>query len=138
MKIGITCSTFDLLHAGHILMLEESKRNCKYLIVCLQTDPTIDRKEKNKPVQSMFERYTQLKAVKYVDEIIVYDTEKDLEDIFLTTNANIRFIGEDYKNKNFTAKNICLDRGIEIFYNTRKHSFSSTELKKRIAFQQTI
>ena len=132
MKIGITCSTFDLLHTGHILMLEESKRNCDYLIVCWQTNPTIDRPEKNKPIQSVFERHTQLKAIKYIDEIIVYDTEKDLENIFLSTSANIRFIGEDYKNKDFTAKNICLDRSIEIFYNTRKHSFSSTELRNRI------
>jgi glycerol-3-phosphate cytidylyltransferase len=132
MKIGITCSTFDLLHTGHILMLEESKRNCDYLIVCLQTNPTIDRPEKNKPIQSVFERHTQLKAIKYIDEIIVYDTEKDLENIFFSTSANIRFIGEDYKNKDFTAKNICLDRSIEIFYNTRKHSFSSTELRNRI------
>ena len=132
MKIGITCSTFDLLHTGHILMLEESKRNCDYLIACLQTDPTIDRPEKNKPIQTIFERYTQLKAIKYIDEIAVYDTEKDLENIFLSTNANIRFIGEDYKDKDFTAKNICLDRSIDIFYNTRKHSFSSTELRNRI------
>jgi glycerol-3-phosphate cytidylyltransferase len=132
MKIGITCSTFDLLHAGHILMLEESKRNCDYLIVCLQTDPTIDRPEKNKPIQSIFERYTQLKAVKYVDEIIVYETEKDLQNIFLSTNANLRFIGEDYKDKDFTAKDICLNRGIDIFYNSRGHSFSSTELRGRI------
>ena len=132
MKTGITCSTFDLLHAGHILMLEESKRNCDYLIACLQTNPTIDRPQKNKPVQTMFERYTQLRSVKYVDEIIVYDTEKDLENIFLSTHANIRFIGEDYKDKDFTAKNICLSRGIDIFYNARGHSFSTTELRGRL------
>ena len=135
MKKGITCSTFDLLHTGHILMLEESKNNCDYLIACLQTDPTIDRPNKNKPIQTIFERYTQLKSVKYVDEIIVYDTEKDLENIFASTEATIRFIGEEYLDKDFTAKQICLDKGISIFYNTRKHSYSSTELRNRIKNQ---
>lgn len=133
MKIGITCSSFDLLHAGHILMLEECKQNCDYLIACLQTDPTIDRSSKNRPVQTTLERFIQLKAVKYIDEILVYDTEKDLENIFSFTDANIRFIGEEYKNKDFTGKNICIDRGIDFFYNKRSHGYSSTELRNRIS-----
>ena len=132
MKIGITCSCFDLFHAGHVKMLEEAKSQCDYLIIALQTDPTIDRPEKNKPVQSVVERYIQLKGCKFVDEIIPYETEKDLEDIFKTLKLDVRIIGEDYKGKDFTAKQICLDRSIVLYYNERKHNFSSTELKKRI------
>jgi glycerol-3-phosphate cytidylyltransferase len=132
MKIGITCSCFDLFHAGHVKMLEEAKIQCDYLIIALQTDPTIDRPEKNKPIQSVVERYIQLKGCKFVDEIIPYETEKDLEDIFNTLKLDIRIIGEDYKGKDFTAKQICLDRSIVLYYNERKHNFSSTELKKRI------
>jgi glycerol-3-phosphate cytidylyltransferase len=131
-KVGITFSTFDLLHAGHILMLEECKSNCDYLIVAIQSDPTIDRKEKNKPIQTLFERYTQLKAVKYVDEIVPYSTEKEVEDILLSRNINIRFLGEDYINKDFTGKKLCEENNIKIFFNSRKHSYSSTELRKRI------
>jgi len=133
MKIGITCSTFDLLHAGHIKMLEEAKNHCDYLIVALQTDPTIDRpKTKNPPVQTLVERYIQLKGCKYVDEIVPYQTEKDLEDIFSSFNLDIRIIGSDYLDKEFTAKDICKNRNIEIHYNKRDHGFSSTELKKRM------
>ena len=132
MKIGITCSCFDLFHAGHVKMLEEAKTQCDYLIIALQTDPTIDRPEKNKPVQSVVERYIQLKGCKFVDEIIPYETEKDLEDIFKTLKLDVRIIGEDYKGKDFTAKRICLDRSVVLYYNERKHNFSSTELKKRI------
>ena len=130
-KIGITCSTFDLLHAGHVVMLEEAKRHSDYLIEALQVDPTQDRKEKNKPIQSVVERQIQLAAVRFVDEIVVYNTEKELDDIFLTLPINVRIIGEEYKDKDFTAKKICYKRKIEIIYNKRDHSFSSTDLKKR-------
>jgi glycerol-3-phosphate cytidylyltransferase len=134
MKIGITFSTFDLLHAGHILMLEECKQQCDYLIVGLQTDPTIDRPEtKNKPAQSIVERQLQLAAVKYVDEIIVYQTEKDLLDILTIYPINMRFVGEEYQNKDFTGKDYCLDNQIELVYNSRKHRFSTTELRQRMA-----
>jgi glycerol-3-phosphate cytidylyltransferase len=130
--IGFTCSTFDLLHAGHILMLAEAKSICDYLIVALQSDPTIDRpKTKNRPVQSIVERHVQLEAVKFVDEIIVYNTEKDLEDLLMFLPITIRIIGEEYRDKDFTGKTICEERGIKIFYNSRKHRFSSTELRKR-------
>ena len=130
-KIGITCSTFDLLHAGHVVMLEEAKRHCDYLIAALQVDPTQDSKEKHKPIQSVVERQIQLAAVRFVDEIVVYNTEKELDDIFLTLPINVRIIGEEYKDKDFTAKKICYKRKIEIIYNKRDHSFSSTDLKKR-------
>lgn len=128
MKVGFTCSCFDLFHAGHIMMLKECKENCDYLIVALQTDPTIDRQEKNKPIQSVFERFVQLQACKYVDEIVVYATEKELIDVLLSYKINIRFVGEEYADKPFTGK----DLGHEIFYNSRKHSFSTTELRQRV------
>lgn len=131
-KIGITCSTFDLLHAGHVVMLEEAKRHCDYLIAALQVDPTVDREEKNPPIQSIVERQIQLAAVKYVDEIVMYSTEKELEDLFLTLPLDIRILGTEYRDKEFTAKQICLDRNIELFYNVRDHSFSSTSLRQRI------
>jgi glycerol-3-phosphate cytidylyltransferase len=130
--IGFTCSTFDLLHAGHILMLADSKSVCDYLIVAVQSDPTIDRPEtKNKPVQSIVERYVQLSAVKFIDEIIVYDNEKDLEDLLMFLPITIRIIGEEYRDKHFTGKEICENRGIKIFYNSRQHRFSSSELRER-------
>ena len=132
-KIGFTCSTFDLLHAGHITMLKEASKQCDWLICGLQTDPTIDRpNSKNKPIQSLVERYIQLAAVKYVDEIVVYQTEKDLEDLLLTLDIDIRIVGEEYRNVNFTGKDICKQRGIELYYNKREHSFSTTELRERI------
>ena len=131
-KIGITCSTFDLLHAGHVVMLEEAKRHCDYLIAALQVDPTLDRASKNTPIQSIVERQIQLAAVKYVDEIVMYSTEKELEDLFLTLPLDIRILGTEYRDKEFTAKQICLDRNIELFYNVRDHSFSSTSLRQRI------
>ncbi len=132
--VGFTCSTFDLLHAGHILMLAEAKSVCDYLIVGLQLDPSIDRPDtKNSPVQSIVERHVQLSAVKYVDEIIVYQTEKDLEDLLMFLPITIRVIGEEYEDKNFTGKNICEQRNIKIYYNQRKHSFSTTELRNRVA-----
>ena len=131
-KIGITCSSFDLFHAGHVKMLEEAKEHCDFLIVALQTDPTIDRPEKNKPKQSIVERYIQVEACKHVDQIVPYTTEKDLEDIFLSFRLDVRIIGEEYKDKHFTAKDICKDRGIEIIYNNRAHDWSSSELRNRI------
>ena len=124
MTVGITFSTFDLFHTGHVAMLKEASGNCNHMIVGLQSDPSIDRPEKNKPIQSVFERYVQLAGCKYVDEIIPYETEKDLEDILLTYNIDKRFIGEEYKTKDFTGKQICVDKGIEIYYNKRQHSFS--------------
>ena len=132
-KIGFTCSTFDLLHAGHITMLEEAKHHCDYLIVGLQNDPTLDRPEKNAPVQSIVERQIQLAAVKYVDEIVIYNTEQDLVDLLLTLPIDVRVLGEEYKNKDFTGKDIAKQRGSKIIYNGRDHSFSSTSLRKRVA-----
>jgi len=130
--VGFTCSTFDLLHPGHILMLAECKQICDYLIVGVQSDPTIDRPgTKNKPVQSIVERYVQLSAVKFVDEIIVYNTEKDLEDMLMFLPISVRIIGEEYKDKDFTGKQICEDRGIKIWFNSRSHRFSSSELRQR-------
>ena len=131
-KIGITCSSFDLFHAGHVKMLEEAKEHCDFLIVALQTDPTIDRPEKNKPKQSIVERYIQVEACKYVDQIVPYTTEEDLENIFKSFKLDVRIIGEEYKKKPFTAKHICKDRGIEIIYNSRAHDWSSSELRNRI------
>jgi len=134
MKTGFTCSTFDLLHAGHILMLEEARSKCDKLIVGLQTDPTIDRPTtKNKPVQSVYERYVQLRAVKFVDEIFVYATEHDLEQMLLSLPIDIRILGDEYQHKEFTGKQICIDRGIELYFNKRLHGFSTTELRKRIS-----
>ena len=130
--VGITFSSFDLFHSGHVAMLKEAKENCDHMMVGLQTDPTIDRPEKNKPIQSTFERYVQLEGCKYIDQIIPYETEKDLIDILLTYNINVRFIGEEYKTKQFTGKQLCVDKGIEIYYNKRQHSFSTSGLRKRI------
>lgn len=128
-KIGFTCSCFDLLHAGHILMLKDAKKQCDYLIVGLQSDPTIDRPlSKNKPIQTLEERRIQLKAVKYIDEIIEYSTEKDLYKLLITLNPDIRILGSDYKNKAFTGD----DLNIRIYYHSRNHSFSSSTLRKNI------
>ena len=135
MKTGITFSTFDLLHAGHIAMLAEAKSVCDYLICGLHVDPQVERPNKNQPIQSIVERYIQLSSVQYVDEIIPYNLEKDLHDILLTYPIDIRIIGADYKDTEFSGKDICLTKGIEIYYNERSHNFSSTELRKRI--QQT-
>lgn len=132
MKIGITCSAFDLFHAGHVKMLEEAKQQCDYLIVALQTDPTIDRPEKNKPIQSIVERYIQVNGCQYVDEIVPYTTEDDLKDIFKAFKLDCRFIGIEYKDKDFTAKDVCLSRKIELIYNSRFHKWSSSELRNRI------
>jgi glycerol-3-phosphate cytidylyltransferase len=132
--IGFTCSTFDLLHAGHITMLEQAKHHCDYLIVGLQNDPTEDRPEKNKPVQSIVERQIQLAAVKYVDEIVIYNTEQDLIDLLLTLPINSRVLGDEYKTKDFTGKDIAKQRGCKIIYNGRDHSFSSSSLRKRVVW----
>jgi glycerol-3-phosphate cytidylyltransferase len=132
MKIGITFSTFDLFHAGHVKMLEEAKKICDYLIVGLQTDPTIDRQSKNKPVQSLVERYIQLKACKYIDEIVPYSTELELLEILQSFKIDIRVVGEDYLNKEFTGKSFCKENNIEIYYNSRRHNFSSSSLRKKI------
>lgn len=131
-RIGFTCSTFDLLHAGHITMLEEAKRHCDFLIVGLQNDPTLDRPEKNAPIQSIVERQIQLAAVKYVDEIVIYNTEQDLIDLLLTLPIDVRVLGDEYKSKDFTGKDIAKKRGSKIVYNGRDHSFSSTSLRKRV------
>jgi glycerol-3-phosphate cytidylyltransferase len=132
MKVGITFSTFDLFHAGHVKMLEEAKRNCDYLIVGLQLDPSIDRPEKNAPSQSIIERYIQLKACVYVDEIVPYVREQDLEDILKSFKIDVRIIGEEYKEKQYTGRAYCEEKGIEIYYNTRDHRFSSSGLRKQV------
>lgn len=133
MKIGITFSAFDLLHAGHIKMLEEAKRQCDYLIVGLQTDPTIDRPEKNKPTQSVVERYIQLKGCKFVDEIVPYATEQDLEDILRSFKIDVRILGDEYALKDFSGRAYCEDKGIELYFNQRDHRFSSSLLRKEVA-----
>lgn len=132
-NIGITFSQFDLLHAGHVAMLSEAKNHCDYLIVGLQNDASLDRPEKNQPVQSIVERQIMLNSQRTVDEVIVYNTEKDLEDILLTLPVDVRIIGVEYKDKDFTGKDICVKRNIKIVYNSRDHSFSSTGLRKRVA-----
>ena len=133
MRVGFTASTFDLLHAGHVMMLREAKTVCDYLIVGLQTDPTIDRQEKNKPVQTLLERYIQLNAIEYVDEIVPYQTEQDLEDILNMFPINVRILGEEYKNGKFTGRATCAKRGIELYYNKRDHRFSSSDLRERVS-----
>ena len=132
MKIGFTCSTFDLLHAGHVQMLREAKEQCDYLICGLQVDPSVDRKEKNSPVQTLVERYSQLHACRYVDEIVPYQTEKDLEDILQMFNIDVRILGEEYREKNFTGKDICQVKNIDLYFNTRDHRFSTSDLRNRV------
>lgn len=132
-RIGITFSTFDMLHAGHIAMLAEAKNHCDYLIAGLQTDPTIDRPDtKNKPVQSIVERQIQLAAVRYVDEVVVYQTEQDLVDLLLILPLDVRILGVEYKDRAFSGKEECESRGIELIFNGRDHSFSSSSLRKRV------
>jgi len=131
-RIGITFSQFDMLHAGHIAMLSEVKNHCDYLIAGLQNNAQWDRPEKNAPIQSIVERQIQLSAVRYVDEIVVYNTEKDLEDILLTLPIDVRILGVEYQGKDFTGRDICADRGIAIIFNGRDHSFSSSSLRKRV------
>ena len=134
MKTGFTCSTFDLLHAGHVMMLREAKSVCDYLIVGLQVDPTIDRpNEKNQPVQTLVERYVQLNAIEYVDEIVPYQTEEDLEDILDMYPIHGRILGDEYRDKTFTGSATCAKRGIEFYYNKRDHRFSSSDLRERVS-----
>jgi len=129
MKTGFTCSTFDLFHAGHVMMLKEAKTQCDYLIVGLQIDPTIDRPSvKNKPVQSVLERFIQVKACMYVDEIIPYATEKELMDILTSYQIDVRIIGEEYRDKQFTGYQLPM----AVYFNSRQHSFSTTELRQRV------
>ncbi|WP_432673073.1 adenylyltransferase/cytidyltransferase family protein [Flavobacterium sp. SM2513] len=132
MKVGITFSAFDLLHAGHIKMLEEARRQCDYLIVGLQTDPTLDRPEKNRPTQTVVERYIQLKGCRFVDEIVPYATEQDLEDILKSFKIDVRIIGDEYREKQFTGREYCECKGIEFYFNTRDHRFSSSSLRKEV------
>jgi|TARA_R110000772_G_scaffold97562_1_gene196873 glycerol-3-phosphate cytidylyltransferase len=129
---GFTASTFDLLHAGHVSMLREAKDQCEYLICGLQVDPSVDRATKNAPVQTLVERYAQLNACKYVDEIIPYQTEQDLEDILTMLDLDVRIIGEEYKDQKFTGRAICASRGIEIYFNKRDHRFSTSDLRRRV------
>ena len=136
MKTGITFSTFDLFHAGHVKMLEEAKSKCDYLIVGLQLDPSIDRPEKNKPSQSIIERYVQLRGCKYIDEIIPYITEEDLIDVLSSFKIDIRIIGEEYLDKSFTGKEYCEKKNIEIYYNKREHRFSSSALRNQVAIAE--
>ena len=128
MKIGFTCSTFDLFHAGHVMMLKEARQQCDYLMVGLQTDPTVDRSWKNKPVQTLLEKFIQVQACKYVDEIVPYTTEKELMDILTSYPIDVRIIGEEYRDKQFTGFNL----PIEVYFNSRQHSFSTTELRQRV------
>jgi glycerol-3-phosphate cytidylyltransferase len=138
-KIGITFSTFDMLHAGHIAMLSEAKNHCDYLICGLQTDPTIDRPDtKNKPIQSIVERQIQLAACRYVDEVVIYQTEQDLIDLLLILPLDVRILGVEYQHSEFTGKHECFVRDIELVFNGRAHSFSSSSLRKRVAHAETI
>ncbi len=132
MRVGITASTFDLLHAGHVEMLREARGECDYLICALQIDPSVDRPDKNKPIQTIVERYTQLEAVKYVDEIIPYLHESDLEDILQMRQINVRILGEEYREKEFTGRDICKQRDIDLYFNKRDHRFSSSDLRHRV------
>ena len=133
MKIGFNCSSCDLFHAGHVTMMKMEKQLGDYLIVALQVDPTIDRPGvKNKPVQSVYERYVQLQGCKYVDEILVYETEADLLNLLQTQNIDVRFLSEEYKDRDFTGKQYCIDNGIELFFHLRRHQYSSTELRNRV------
>jgi len=133
MKIGFNCSSFDLFHAGHVTMLKMEKELCDYLKVALQVDPTVDRPGiKNKPVQSAYERYVQLQGCKYVDEILVYETEEDLLNLIQSQTIHIRFLSEEYKDRDFTGKQYCIDNGIELFFHLRRHKYSSTEIRTRV------
>lgn len=132
MIVGFTCSAFDLLHAGHVSMLRDAKAHCDYLICGLQVDPSIDRDGKNSPIQTVVERYTQLNAVGYVDEIIPYVTEQDLEDILAMYQIDLRILGEEYRDKDFTGKDICRKKGIQLYFNDRSHRFSSSDLRNRV------
>jgi glycerol-3-phosphate cytidylyltransferase len=138
-RIGIVFSAFDMLHAGHIAMLSEAKNHCDYLIAGLQTDPTIDRPDtKNLPIQSIVERQIQLAACRYVDEVVVYQTEQDLIDLLLILPLDVRILGVEYEGKDFTGRAECYDRGIDIVFNGRDHSFSSSSLRKRVVAAEVV
>ncbi len=138
MRTGITFSAFDLFHAGHVKMLEEAKRECDYLICGLQTDPTLDRPEKNRPVQTVVERYIQLKACKFVDEIVPYATEQDLEDVLRSFKIDVRIIGDEYASKSFTGRQYCEEKGIYLHFNKREHRFSSSGLRKEVQEKENL
>ena len=131
-RIGFTCSTFDLFHAGHIAMLEEAKRSCDWLIAGIQSDPTLDRATKNRPVQSIVERQIQVRGCRFVDETWIYDTERDLEDLLNILPIDVRILGDEYRGKQFTGLKICEERGIDIVFNQRRHDFSSSGLRARV------
>lgn len=138
MKVGITFSAFDLFHAGHVKMLEEAKRHCDYLIIGLQTDPTLDRPEKNRPTQTVVERYIQLKACMHVDEIVPYATEQDLQDILHSFKIDVRIIGDEYREKNFTGRTYCEEKGIKLYFNKRDHRFSSSALREEVVNKELL
>ena len=138
MRTGITFSAFDLFHAGHVKMLEDAKRECYYLICGLQTDPTLDRPEKNRPVQTVVERYIQLKACKFVDEIVPYATEQDLEDVLRSFKIDVRIIGDEYASKSFTGRQYCEEKGIDLYFNKREHRFSSSGLRKEVQEKENL
>ena len=138
MIIGFTCSAFDLLHAGHVQMLRDAKDQCDYLICGLQVDPTLDRPEKNQPIQTVVERYAQLKALRYVDEIVPYSTEADLEDILQMYHIDVRILGEEYRDGKFTGRAICAARDIDLYFNKRDHRFSTSDLRKRVSINTPI
>ena len=138
MKVGITFSAFDLFHAGHVKMLEEAKRQCDYLICGLQTDPTLDRPEKNRPVQTDVERYIQLKGCKYVDEIVPYATEQDLEDVLRSFHIDVRIIGDEYASKQFTGRKFGEEKGIKLYFNKRDHRFSSSGLRREVQEKENL
>ena len=138
MRIGFTCSTFDLLHAGHVMMLREAKAQCDYLICGLRVDPSADRPEKNSPIQSIVEREAQLAAIKYVDEVIIYCTEDDLCDIINMYPIDIRILGEEYRDRDFTGKDECKKRGIQLYFNKREHRFSTSDLRRRVCEKTTL
>ena len=132
-KIGFTCSAFDLLHAGHQLMLEEARSHCDFLIVALQYDPSLDRSTKNKPIQSVVERYLQLRSSKWVDDIVFYNSEAELLELLTCLPINVRILGDEYKDRDFTGRDLCTKLGIDLVFNSRKHNYSSSGLRKRIA-----
>ena len=135
-RVGITCSTFDLLHSGHVAMLREAKTQCDYLICALQNDPSIDRPEKNQPVQNIVERQAQLAAIRYVDEILVYNTEKELLDILGMYQIDVKIMGEEYRDLEFTGKDLCRQRDIEFYFNKRDHRCSTSDLRKRVVISE--
>ena len=136
-RVGFTASTFDLLHAGHVMMLREAKDQCDYLICGLQIDPAVDRPEKNSPIQTIVERYTQLSAIKYVDEIVVYSTEQDLLDILEMYKIDVRILGDEYKDKDFTGREVCDKLNIDLYFNNRDHRFSSSNLRKSVVWAES-